>query len=211
MEDALHHGLEPGRDRPLPHLRVARRRHRPSAASQHERHGPDDPAGRHPGGPGCQGGAASSSSDKPDGLDKSAKPQGGKAAGPGDHATLWLSPGIELPTVSLLDTCAQSDLGDKAFLDAARPGITWRPATGTVRLEGVGSKITDERPRGYLSFCCSKQGPRFEVRVAVAELHNFGASLLLGRGTLEQLHYRFDMHQARSTSASSASLEAGLT
>ena len=116
--------------------------------------------------------------------------------------TLWLcGPGVELPTITLLDTCSQSDLVDKAFLDAARPNITWRPVKETVRLEGVGRNITDSRPRGWLSFCCNKQGPQFEVLVAVAELQNFGASLLLGRGTLEQLHCRVDMHHAADKAA----------
>ena len=67
--------------------------------------------------------------------------------------TLWLcGPGVELPTITLLDTCSQSDLVDKAFLDAARPNITWRPVKETVRLEGVGRNI---QTRGHGAGCPS--------------------------------------------------------
>jgi hypothetical protein len=52
--------------------------------------------------------------------------------------TLWVNgPTQERPAISLLDTCSQSDLVDKAFLEAAGPDITCRPAPGTVVLEGV--------------------------------------------------------------------------
>lgn len=62
--------------------------------------------------------------------------------------TLWLcGPAVELPTITLLDTCSQVNLVDKTFLHAARPDISWRPVTETIRLEGVGNNISDQRPR----------------------------------------------------------------
>ena len=116
--------------------------------------------------------------------------------------TLWIcGPNQERRAISLLDTCSQADLVDKAFLDAAGPEITWRPTTDTVVLEGVGGGTTDKRARGYLTFCVSEGGPRYELLVAVAELQNFNASLLISRHTLEQLRCRIDMHYTDTKAA----------
>ncbi len=86
-------------------------------------------------------------------------------------------------------------LVDKAFLDGAGSSITWRPATGTVVLG------TDERLRGSLTFCSSKQGPRYKALVTVAEPQNFGASLLPSCSTLEQLYRRVDMNHSQDKAA----------
>jgi hypothetical protein len=46
--------------------------------------------------------------------------------------------------------------------------------------------------------CCSTHGPRYRVLVTV---ENFGASLLLSRTTLEQLHCRFDTNYSKDKAA----------
>ncbi len=52
-----------------------------------------------------------------------------------------------------------------------------------------------------LTFCVSEGGPRYEVTFAVVELHNFKASFLISRATLDQLHCRFDMHHTATKAA----------
>ncbi len=77
----------------------------------------------------------------------------------------------ERPAISLLDTCSQSDLVDKEFLEAAGSDMTCRPAPGTVVLEGVAGGEPVERERVQLTFCVSEGGPRYEVTFAVVETY----------------------------------------
>ncbi len=86
--------------------------------------------------------------------------------------TFWVcEPTQESPATSLLDTCSQSDLVDKAFLESAGPAITSRPAPGMVVLEGVSGSKPVERPRVYLTFCVNEGGPRYSASNCTATQH----------------------------------------